>query len=247
MASKTFGSGFHLPLNAVDQVNQPPLHFLWVQDACILSTGILWTIAYVLYIRQGFQDRSYGMPLFALCANIGWEFVYGVVFPISYAETLTFVPWVLIDCGIIYTTVKFGPEQWKHAPLVANNLVPILACGTALGIAGHVAFIKTCSSVVEAALYSGFTLQVILGAASVAQLMSRNNTSGHTWTIWVCRSIGSFLAVVMFSWRYWHYPADYPAVGSPMTIFIFTCVEIADLTYPFVFASINANHKNKLQ
>lgn len=60
------GSGFHLPLNKVDIANQPPLYFLWVQDGCILLTGTLWTIAYVLYIRQGLRDRSYGMPIVAL-------------------------------------------------------------------------------------------------------------------------------------------------------------------------------------
>lgn len=57
---------FHLPLNKVDQVNKPDLLYLWVQDGCILLTGTLWTIAYVLYIIQGFRDRSYGMPIVAL-------------------------------------------------------------------------------------------------------------------------------------------------------------------------------------
>lgn len=58
--------GFHLPLNRIDQVNQPPLYFLQVQDSLILSVSFFWTIAYVLYIRQGLRDKSYGMPLFAL-------------------------------------------------------------------------------------------------------------------------------------------------------------------------------------
>lgn len=56
----------HLPLNAIDTINQPPLHYLQVQDALILSTGLFWTIAYILYIRQAYRDESYGMPIVAL-------------------------------------------------------------------------------------------------------------------------------------------------------------------------------------
>jgi paspaline synthase len=61
-----FSSGFHLPLNARDLVNKPPLYFLWVQDAFTFVTGSLWTVAYVLYISQAYKDRSYGMPIVAL-------------------------------------------------------------------------------------------------------------------------------------------------------------------------------------
>ena len=56
----------HLPLNAIDRVNRPPVYYLTVQDGLILLSSVLWTVAYVLYVRQGFIDRSYGMPLVPL-------------------------------------------------------------------------------------------------------------------------------------------------------------------------------------
>lgn len=58
--------GFHLPLSPVDRANQPPVYYLQVQDTLIMSVSILWTVAYILYVRQGFRDKSYGMPMFAL-------------------------------------------------------------------------------------------------------------------------------------------------------------------------------------
>lgn len=118
------------------------------------------------------------------CANIGWELIYGVFYPLSFAETLTFVPWVLIDTVIVYTTFKFGPEQWKHAPLVANNIPAILGLGIILSVLMHWSFIATSVSHDEAAFWSGFSCQLLLGSSSLAQLMSRNNTSGHSLTIW---------------------------------------------------------------
>lgn len=57
---------YHLPLSPVDRAIQPPVYYLQVQDSLILSVSIFWTIAYVLYVRQGYRDKSYGMPLFAL-------------------------------------------------------------------------------------------------------------------------------------------------------------------------------------
>ena len=56
----------HLPLNVIDMANRPPAYYLTVQDGLILLSSALWTIAYVLYVRQGLLDRSYGMPIVPL-------------------------------------------------------------------------------------------------------------------------------------------------------------------------------------
>lgn len=35
----------------------------------------LWVVAYGLIIRQCFRDKSYGLPLGAICLNVSWEFL----------------------------------------------------------------------------------------------------------------------------------------------------------------------------
>jgi hypothetical protein len=50
-------------------------------DILLVGTGIFWTITYLLIIRRGFLDHTYGMPLIALCANLTWEFIFSFVFP----------------------------------------------------------------------------------------------------------------------------------------------------------------------
>ena len=42
----------------------------------LLSSGIFWTITYLLIIRKGYQDQTYGMPVAALC-------FYNPIYPIS--------------------------------------------------------------------------------------------------------------------------------------------------------------------
>ncbi|KAI1320139.1 hypothetical protein F5Y16DRAFT_417541 [Xylariaceae sp. FL0255] len=215
--------------------SEPPVYFLAIQAACKLILGPFWTVAYVLYIKQGFKDKSYGMPMVAVCANIGWELIYGVFYPLSPAETITFVPWFLIDLGIVYTTIKFGSEQWKHAPLVANNLGLIVGIGSVVSFLTHWALIKTCATVEEAAFYSGFGCQVVMGVLCVAQLLHRNHTKGHSWTIWFCRWIGTVGATGLFVLRYLHYPEQYPFAGTPMAMLLFMGSAVADLIYPFIF------------
>jgi hypothetical protein len=45
-------------------------------DALMLGSGTFWALAYVLIIRRGFLDETYGMPFVALCANVSWEFIF---------------------------------------------------------------------------------------------------------------------------------------------------------------------------
>ncbi|KAI1418996.1 hypothetical protein F5Y12DRAFT_789434 [Xylaria sp. FL1777] len=238
---------FHLPLSATDKVNRPPLSYLWVQDGCIISGGALWTIAYVLYILQARTNKSYGMPLVALCMNIGWELAYGIFYPLSYLEAVTFLLWVFIDFGIVHATVKFGVDQWKHAPLVGKNLAGFLGIGCVVSLVAHCEFIRLFASPTEAAFWSGFACQNLLGVLSVCQIISRNNTSGHSRTIWLCRWVGSSLAIVVFLWRHYHYPASYPYVGSPAALFMFILMQLVDFTYIFVYKRIGSQLEKKIQ
>jgi hypothetical protein len=39
-------------------------------------TALGWAVAYVLIIRRGFLDKTYGVPMVALAGNIVWEFLF---------------------------------------------------------------------------------------------------------------------------------------------------------------------------
>ncbi|KAI1173435.1 hypothetical protein F4777DRAFT_447358 [Nemania sp. FL0916] len=238
---------FHLPLGAIDQVNKPPLYYLWLQDGCIIVAGLLWTMAYVLYIIQARKDKSYGMPLIALCANISWEITYGLFYPLSYVETAAFILWLLLDLGIVLSTVKFGTKQWRHPSLVARRIPTILVIGCGLSLLIHWQFIEALGSRDEAAFWSGFACQNLLGTLSVMQIISRGNTSGHSWSIWLCRWIGSSLAIVLYCWRYYHYPESYPFAGSSVAVSMFILMEIVDLAYAVMYMRLAGQVKEKAQ
>lgn len=112
-----------------------------------------------------------------------WEFLFGLIVPTSVAQIVAFTPWLFIDIGIVYTTYQFGPEQWAHAPLVAQNLGWILTLGVLFTMALFWAIIKTIG-VDNSSFYIAYVVQLVISSYSVAQLISRGNTSGHSWSIW---------------------------------------------------------------
>jgi len=80
--------------------------------ALALASGLFWTLTYVLVIRQGLADRTYGMPLVALCANLAWEFIFSVVRPHHGVQHGVDIAWLCLDLGIAYTALRYGPRDF---------------------------------------------------------------------------------------------------------------------------------------
>lgn len=77
---------------------------------------------YISLIRQGFKDKTYGMPLFALGLNFAWEAIYacadlfgGNIGVQAYVNLI----WMVLDAVIVYTYFKHGKEN-RQKSLVTN-------------------------------------------------------------------------------------------------------------------------------
>ena len=81
-----------------------------------LLSGICWSIVYIELIRQGFKDKTYAMPLFALGLNFAWEVIYfsnGFLFgAMGEVQTWVNLVWAVLDIVIIYTFFKYGREYF---------------------------------------------------------------------------------------------------------------------------------------
>jgi paspaline synthase len=100
------------------------------------------------------------------------------------AELAAFLPFFLIDLAIVRVTLKFGPREWGHAPLVAKNLGAIVLVGSLGILAAFWLHAEGFTDFTEASYWSGYTCQVIVSWSAIAQLISRGSTRGHTLTIW---------------------------------------------------------------
>jgi paspaline synthase len=111
--------------------------------------------------------------------------------PTSAAQVVAFVPWLIINIGIVYTTWKFGPEEWEHSPLVARNLRWILMLGIAIMIGAFWTFISTVG-IDAASFYLGYADQFLVSCTSLAQLLRRGSTAGNSWGIWYVQTYNQF-------------------------------------------------------
>jgi hypothetical protein len=97
---------------------------VWLGVVNVLG-DVLWLVAYILIIRQGFKDRTYGVPMLCVALNFSWEFIYAVQFPFPNAiiETLRWA-WLLTDAVIVYQFFRYGRDS-QTVPLIKQYFFPI--------------------------------------------------------------------------------------------------------------------------
>jgi uncharacterized membrane protein len=96
-----------------------------------------WTLAYFLFIVKGFQGRTYGVPLVAICLNVTWELYFAVLCPGSIAhanglctasgsELWGLILWLVLDVIIFCQLLAFGSNQpWLQQYLPARARLPV--------------------------------------------------------------------------------------------------------------------------
>src|SRR5882757_6338014 len=80
-----------------------------VFDQIMIGSGICWTLTYLLIIRRGVVDLTYGMPAAALFANLAWETIYSFVLPHATPQLIVDLIWFGFDVLILLQYLRFGP------------------------------------------------------------------------------------------------------------------------------------------
>ncbi|KAL9090709.1 MAG: hypothetical protein Q9165_005197 [Trypethelium subeluteriae] len=180
-----------------------PAHVVPVCSLFLQIGGGLWTVSYILYVRESFRSRSYGMPVFALALNISWELVYALYVTETALEKIVFTLWLIIDCGMVYSTIKYAKYEWTHSPKIADNIGSILTLMVVGATLGHWTFAKwwieneigkrdgkfykgvVGPDMTELGFWSAILCQSYLSTASLCQLVVRQHSGGVNWTIWL--------------------------------------------------------------
>lgn len=189
----------------------PPPHappWLIAFHMSLLALGaLLWDAAYILMTRRALVTRSYGMPLLPLALNLSWEIAYVFCVCEEVLETVGFSAWLVLDVGIVYTTLKFGEADWRgrrHA-WVGRHIAGVLAGMVVVGCVANYAFIRWWLEVpgrghgikqgkwwggregfdtTELAFWSAAVIQVTISACSLVMLVERGHSGGTSFAIW---------------------------------------------------------------
>ncbi|KAH8759819.1 hypothetical protein F5883DRAFT_465559 [Diaporthe sp. PMI_573] len=227
----------------------------WVTVA--LAVGVLfWDVTYILMTLRSLRTKSYPMPLLGLALNVSWEIIYALYVCEALIETAGFTFWLILDVGLVYTTVKFAPYEWERSSgWVGRHMASILAAMTAVGCVGHFAFVSWWLSrpgighgdktgkwyfgrdqydTTELAYWSAGVAQMVDSVGSLAMLLVRGHSGGTSYAIWICRTIGTIFGLGVCNAILWHYwPEAHGYFVNPLGMFICGTALLCDLVYPF--------------
>ncbi|KAI0164251.1 hypothetical protein GGR52DRAFT_575606 [Hypoxylon sp. FL1284] len=219
-----------------------------------LGAGVFfWGAAYVLMTRRSLRTRSYGMPLLGLAVNVSWEAVYGFYVAEMAFERTAFALWLALDLGLVYTTVRFAPDDWAATnSFVGRHVAWVLALLLAVGCWGHYAFASWWLSrpgmgagdkagkwyygrdgydTTELAYWSAGLAQLVLSTSSVAMLVVR----GHSGGTGLCRLVGSLSGLGFCNGLlWWYWPEAHSYFTQPMSVFISGLSLLCEIAYPFI-------------
>lgn len=201
-----------MPLNA--QTVDPTLAF-WLK----IGSGIFWTITYILIIRRGFKDKTYGMPLVALCANVSWEFIFSFVFPHKSPQIYIDYVWLFFDLFIVGQYLLFGRKDFPSA-LSPKLFYPVFFTGL---VCAYLAILCISFEFEDfRGIYAAFGQNLLMSVLFVQFLLRRNNVEGQSMYIALCKMIGTLIPSFYF---HLHFP------NSALLTFLFFSIAFFDLAY----------------
>jgi hypothetical protein len=192
--------------------------------------GLLWTLAYILIIRQGRRDRVYGMPIVALSANLAWEFFYTfIALPPHHDPTklaaqfvVNFV-WFVFDVAILWQTLRYGPRQFEwigRAGFYAMFVLSVAITGTTVVLLNqefHDVF----------GVRASFVQNLAMSGLFLGMLNARRSLAGQSLGIALSKMGGTVLAAlgVLF------YPPAPVYRHSVLLPFLYVAIFVLDLLY----------------
>lgn len=185
-----------------------------------LTSGISWTLVYLVIIYRGFRDKTYGMPFFALALNLAWEFLYSFVLGGSLSLQLVInILWFIFDLIILYTYFRYGrkefPESVDQKWFVPWSLLAIVV-GMVTQYAAALEFPGLPGS-----MYSAFTINLVMSILFIGMLVRREGAEGQSMAVAVFKWLGTAAPTILF----------YLTTGSVLVLALGVLTFVFDLIY----------------
>ena len=181
-----------------------------------IGSGVFWTAVYILIIRLGFRDKTYGMPIAALCANISWEFIFSFLYPHDPPQNYITMVWFAFDLVIVFQTLRFGRVAFEPAWLFYPAFILGLLVSFGAILAITVEFNDWDGK------YAAFGQNLMMSVLFVAMLLKRQNVKGQSIYIALFKMAGTLLPSILFFLRY---------PNSPLLNFLYVSIFVFDLIY----------------
>jgi hypothetical protein len=152
---------------------------------------VFWGIAYVLVVRRGFIDKTFGYPFIAICVDIAWTFTFTLIFP----QSPFMILFVVIDLLFLYQLIKFRTSDLHRLSKNQYYAAVILAMLTsfALIIAFSIEFDDVNG------VYTSFADTLLTSILFVVLIMRRGSVKGQSIYIAISKMLGTLSAVIAYN------------------------------------------------
>jgi len=204
-----------------------------------MLSGVFWTAVYIMIIRRGFIDKSYGMPIAALALNISWELIYSFITPAPAPQRYINMIWFIFDVVIIYQVFKYWKEDYGTL-FTKKNFYAFYGLLLATAFFA-VLFIQYDALLVMkpkpyplgmGRAYSAFGMNLIMSILFILFILRRGSLSGQSIYIALAKWIGTIFADIPFIL----YPAmpGTPGAGELLFPYFYISIFIFDLIYVII-------------
>ena len=183
--------------------------------------GLFWSATYILIIRRGFKDKTFGMPMAALCANISWEVIFAFFIPHDAPQIYVNYIWFSLDVVIVIQFLKYGKKEFSNIP--KWQFFAVFALGIAIAIPMILAINYEFED--ETGAYAAFGQNLVMSILFVTMLINRKGIGGQSFYIALFKMIGTAIISLAF------YQYKSLAQDSILLQFLFVSIFIFDLIY----------------
>jgi len=183
--------------------------------------GLFWSATYILIIRRGFKDKTFGMPMVALCANISWEIIFAFFIPHDVPQIYVNYIWFSLDVVIVIQFLKYGKKEFPNIP--KWQFFAVFALGIAIAIPMILAINYEFED--ETGAYAAFGQNLVMSILFVTMLINRKGIGGQSFYIALFKMIGTGIISLAF------YQYKSLAQDSILLQFLFVSIFVFDLIY----------------
>ncbi len=195
--------------------------------------GIFWSVTYILIIRQGYKDKTYSMPLAALCANISWEAIFSFIHPHSSPQLYINYAWFILDVLIVFQFLKFGKSEFPNFSI--KQFIASFVFALVLAFCS-VLFITYEFNDWNGA-YAAFGQNLMMSILFISMLVNRNSLRGQSIYIAVFKMLGTGVSSLAF---YLYQPISQ---GSLLMPFLYISIFVCDIIYLILIYQKYREHK----
>ncbi len=194
-----------------------------MKDTLLLASGFFWMATYIMLIRRDFLDRTYGMPLAALSANIAWEFIFTFLYPQYHPQLYVNFVWFILDAIIVFQFWKFGRRELDFLP--DGWFVPMGILALVTGFLA-VLLISLQFNDFDGA-YAAFGQNLMMSILFVVMAFRRSDLRGQSLYIAIAKMLGTAFASLAFALFPHHF-------RGPLPIFLYLGILVYDWLYILV-------------